>query len=104
MDSRLTKLRYYVNSKISNLTNDENEFIEIELKYPCTNLFRITKLIWFLKACRSQKLRFKPTLMFIESCSPITSLEMVYYESINEYKEYKVINEDLFKLYYHEPM
>lgn len=87
MESRISKLRYYINSKIDNLNENENEFIEVELAYRFTNLFRIDKLIWFLKECRRKRMNFEPTLLFIDYCNPKYDFHMLYYESLERAEE-----------------
>lgn len=61
------KFKYwqYINKNINDLNENEKEFINLELDFKYTNLFRINQLIQFLKDCRRFGKEFKPTLLFI---------------------------------------
>lgn len=59
------KFLFYIESELKDLDENEKEFIRIELEYEHTNFFRISRLVWFLKKCRTEKYKLTPTLLLI---------------------------------------
>lgn len=59
------KFEHFINSHFECENENEKEFVEVELSYPFTNIYRIEKLIWFLKECRKMKKQFNPIPLFI---------------------------------------
>ena len=91
---RKFKLRQYINSKINNLSKKENEFVEIELSFPFTNLFRLDQLIWFLERCRQLQKDFDPILIFVRNKEE--NIDQIYMnsKSLNDLNFPDINNED----------
>lgn len=75
---------YLINSMLPDRTENENKFIELELKFKFTTRSRLIKLLNYLKLLRYWEVEYKPALMFIRNENE--DFQYIYEKSIEAFE------------------